>query len=125
MNAPNVESEVKKQDDEKKVLYNEDPGIRNAGTFVFVKEDHTLGNLLRGQLLADLKNVFAGYIIPHPLKHEMHVKIQTEGGDYTPEESMKHAIASLQQEANTLAKEVQNAIRNLEEEEDEMRGMTP
>lgn len=120
MNAPDVETEVNLQDGEEKVTYNEDQGIQNAGTFVFVKEDHTLGNLLRGQLLADLKNIFAGYIIPHPLKHEMHVKIQTEGQDYTPVRSMENAIQLLQQEAIQLEKAVRNAIDKMEEEEEDM-----
>ena len=41
--------------------------VTNAGTFRFNKEDHTVANLLRMQLLRDPSVRFAGYYHPHPL----------------------------------------------------------
>ena len=42
-------------------------GIPSSSIFVFNKEDHTLGNLLRARLLQSPHVKFAGYKIPHPL----------------------------------------------------------
>ena len=48
------------------------PHLRNSGIpstslFTFVKEDHTLGNMVTSRLRADKRVVFAGYKVPHPL----------------------------------------------------------
>ncbi len=50
-----------------RVTYNADTKVVNTGTFTLNKEDHTLGNILRCQLLRDPRTVFAGYRMPHPL----------------------------------------------------------
>ena len=42
-------------------------GIPSSSIFTFNKEDHTLGNLLRSQLLKSPHVTFAGYKVPHPL----------------------------------------------------------
>jgi DNA-directed RNA polymerase II subunit RPB11 len=42
-------------------------GIPSSSLFVFNKEDHTLGNLLRSRLLQSAHVTFAGYRVPHPL----------------------------------------------------------
>ena len=42
-------------------------GIPSSSLFVFVKEDHTLGNLLRSRLLQSPHVTFSGYRVPHPL----------------------------------------------------------
>ncbi|KAJ3069225.1 DNA-directed RNA polymerase II core subunit, partial [Podochytrium sp. JEL0797] len=60
-----------------KVTMQKDLKIPNAATFTFLKEDHTLGNLLRAQLLKNPNVLFAGYKIPHPLEHTFILKIQT------------------------------------------------
>ena len=43
------------------------------------KEDHTLGNILRQQLLRDPRTRFAGYRKPHPLFDLVELKVQTDG----------------------------------------------
>ena len=56
----------------------EDSKIPNAGTFIISHEDHTIGNIVRAQLLKDRKIVkFAGYRKPHPLDPKIELKIQT------------------------------------------------
>ena len=51
------------------VLYKDDTKIANAGTFTIKNHDHTLGNLIKNELLLDKKNVlFSGYKKPHPLE---------------------------------------------------------
>lgn len=50
-----------------RVIYTPDSKIVNTGTFTLNKEDHTMGNILRCQLLRDPRILFAGYRMPHPL----------------------------------------------------------
>ena len=47
------------------------------GTFVIENEDHTMGGLLQWMLLQDQRVDFAGYTVPHPTDHKIHVRIQT------------------------------------------------
>ncbi len=53
MNAPERSNCWRLADDERKISYSSDTKIPNAGNFVIQKEDHTLGNLIRMQLLED------------------------------------------------------------------------
>ena len=39
----------------------------NAAIFTINKEDHTVGNMVRHQLLKDPNVLFAGYKNPHPM----------------------------------------------------------
>ena len=58
------------------VLYKDDTKIANAGTFTIKNHDHTLGNLLKTELLSDVKNVlFSGYKKPHPLENSIRIKV--------------------------------------------------
>lgn len=50
-------------------------------TFKFEGEDHTLGNLLRDELLKDPTVLFSAYKCPHPLKKEVQVVVSAEGLD--------------------------------------------
>ena len=60
MNTPERSSAFILDDDEEKIEYMADTKVSNAGTFTFNKEDHTVGNLLRMQLLRDPAVKFAG-----------------------------------------------------------------
>lgn len=60
----------------------------------FEKEDHTLGNLLRAQLLKDERVIFAAYKVEHPLFAKFVMRIQTEDG-YTPKEALKNACTAI------------------------------
>jgi len=62
-----------------KVTYKKDTKTINSGTFTILKEDHTLGNLVRMELLANENVYFAGYKVPHPLIHEVVLKVRTDG----------------------------------------------
>jgi DNA-directed RNA polymerase II subunit RPB11 len=63
-----------------RITYAEDQKIADAGTFTLLKEDHTLGNIIRMSLLADGRVLFAGYRMPHPLENRMLIKIKTRPG---------------------------------------------
>ena len=66
-NAPEVDEVYFLQDDEEKVVMEIFHKAENAVTYTFNKEDHTLGNLLRIQLLKDAEVKFSGYKMPHPV----------------------------------------------------------
>lgn len=80
---------------QKKVTVEMDTKIPNAATVIIAKEGHTLGNLLRYQLLENPRVTFAGYKVPHPLKYEVHIKVQTTGMDYPPQHAVNDAIELL------------------------------
>lgn len=87
----------------------------NSGTFIIEREDHTLGNLLRMQLLADPDVIFVGYKNPHPLEHHILLKVQTTteptGGKnpYLPTDALDSALHSLLSEVSSLINIVENS----------------
>jgi len=90
----------------------EDTKIPNAATIKIVKQDHTLGNMLRAcvahfaltglpannhldsQLLSMPQVLFAGYKVPHPLHPYFLIKIQTDG-TITPQAILEQACTKL------------------------------
>ena len=99
----------------------EDTKIPNAATIKIVKQDHTLGNMLRAyvasrlrqlhyltcatrQLLSMPQVLFAGYKVPHPLHPYFLIKVQTDGS-VTPTAIVEQACQKLLQTlANLEAK---------------------
>jgi DNA-directed RNA polymerase II subunit RPB11 len=63
-----------------KVAVTPDSKLPNCATIKFEKEDHTLGNLLRAQLLKDDRVLFAAYKVEHPLDHSFILRVQTVDG---------------------------------------------
>jgi len=94
MNAPNRYELYVLEDGEKPVEITEDTKIPNAATIKIVKQDHTLGNMLRAQLLSMPQILFAGYKVPHPLHPYFLIKIQTDG-TVTPQEVLEQACKKL------------------------------
>lgn len=100
-----------------RVEYRKDTKLKNAGTFVFQREDHTIGNILRmyvvhtrcwpipnpthnnRKLLEDPDVLFAGYKMPHPLEYQMVVKVQTTGRNgYSPVQAVATSLNALSDE---------------------------
>jgi len=102
MNAPERSSTFLLDEDsgERKIVYTPDTKVTNAGTFRLNKEDHTIANLLRMQLLRDPAVRFAGYIHPHPLVHYIDLKIQTNTTTNEPSEVLSNAIEDLNGEVS-------------------------
>jgi len=94
MNAPSRYELYVLEDGEKPVEVTEDTKIPNAATIKIVKQDHTLGNMLRAQLLATPQVLFAGYKVPHPLHPYFLLKIQTDG-TITPQAALEQAATRL------------------------------
>lgn len=90
MNAPNRHDLFVLEDGEKGIEVIEDTKIPNAATFKVIKQDHTLANMLRAQLLATPSILFAGYKVPHPLEPHFILKVQTDGS-ITPAEAVEQA----------------------------------
>ena len=84
--------------------------VTNAGTFRLNKEDHTVGNLLRMQLLRDPSVRFVGYYHPHPLVHFLNLKIQTQNSNVSPVGVLSSAIEDVSNEADHLEAQFTDAI---------------
>ncbi|KAI0035828.1 DNA-directed RNA polymerase [Vararia minispora EC-137] len=94
MNAPNRYELFVLDDGEKPVEVAEDTKIPNAATVKVMKQDHTLANMIRAQLLAMPQILFAGYKVPHPLQPYFLLKIQTDG-TITPAVALEQAATKL------------------------------
>ncbi|KAG2443937.1 hypothetical protein HXX76_002276 [Chlamydomonas incerta] len=109
MNQPDRYVQFVLPEGEQKVKYKADTKLKDAGTFTFRSEDHTIGNMLRMQLHADKSTVFAGYRIPHPLEPVMVVKVQTNGTK-SCEDAMMHALQDLGNEYQIMLEEFDQAV---------------
>ncbi|XP_019736500.1 DNA-directed RNA polymerase II subunit RPB11-a isoform X1 [Hippocampus comes] len=84
MNAPPAFESFLLFEGEKKITITKDTKVPNSCLFTLNKEDHTLGNIIRAQLLKDPQVLFAGYKVPHPLEHKIVIRVQTTP-DYSPQ----------------------------------------
>jgi DNA-directed RNA polymerase II subunit RPB11 len=107
---------------ERKIEYSTDTKTTNAGTFRFNKEDHTVGNLLRLQLLRDPNVKFAGYIHPHPLINHIELKIHTTNSNVAPTEVLSNAIEDLGSETDHLMTQFQEAVEKWRKENEDVLG---
>jgi DNA-directed RNA polymerase II subunit RPB11 len=101
MNAPGPDEHIRLGEGEQKVYYATDTKIADAGTFRFMKEDHTLGNILRHSLLRDERVLFAGYRMPHPLDFSVRLKIKTRPTS-DPATVLMDAIDSISTEIESM-----------------------
>jgi len=114
MNAPPTFESFVLFEGEKKVIKELDTKVVNAAIFTINKEDHTLGNMIRNQLLKDPNVNFAGYKVPHPLEHKFVLRIQTIG-DYTPQDALTNAITDLLSELSLFDERFREALREKKE----------
>jgi len=110
MNAPPAFETFLLYDGEKKLKVEVDTKVPNAASFKFAKEDHTIGNILRSQLLRDPKVLFAGYKIAHPLEYEFVLRIQTTD-DYSPAQALQNCLTDLISEVSLLHERFTSAIK--------------
>ena len=117
MNAPERHRSYQLDEGQARMTYEPDQRVASAGTFTINKEDHTVGNLLRMQLLRDSDTRFAGYQLPHPLEHVCHVKVETAPGR-APIEVMGGAVTDLRQEVELLDRGFRDECARAREEAD-------
>ncbi|XP_077297917.1 DNA-directed RNA polymerase II subunit RPB11 [Arctopsyche grandis] len=110
MNAPPTFESFLLYEGESKIQKEEDTKVPNAAVFTVNKEDHTLGNMIRNQLLKDPKVLFAGYKVPHPLEHKFVIRIQTTS-DYTPQDALTNAITDLISELSLFEERFKEAVK--------------
>eukprot|EP00088_Acartia_fossae_P032584 TRINITY_DN33343_c0_g1_i1.p1 TRINITY_DN33343_c0_g1~~TRINITY_DN33343_c0_g1_i1.p1 ORF type:complete len:126 (-),score=8.57 TRINITY_DN33343_c0_g1_i1:67-414(-) len=82
-------------------------------TFVFRKENHTLGNCLRTMLLLNPQVRLAGYTMPHPSEEVMHLRIQTEEG-YPAQSALRQAFVDLKAHSLQLKKKFESAVQEFQ-----------
>ncbi|CAH1108869.1 unnamed protein product [Psylliodes chrysocephalus] len=114
MNAPPTFESFLLYDGEKKIIREQDTKVPNAGIFTINKEDHTLGNMIRNQLLKDPNVLFAGYKLPHPLEHKFVLRIQTTS-EYSPQDALMNAITDLLSELSLFEERFKEAIKEKKE----------
>lgn len=123
MNAPDPTEHIVLDEEHKKVEYGDDKNQPDAGTFVVRNEDHTLGNMLRNELLRNPRVLFAGYRMPHPLEHRLVLKVRTDGS-LTPIQATQQALASLKEEVRSMrAAFDSSALANRGGDDHHMHGM--
>ena len=124
MNAPERSASflLDEENDEQKIVFTQDTKVANSANFRFNKEDHTVGNLLRMQLLRDPNVRFAGYIHRHPLVHYIDLKIQTNSSTTDPKAVLSNAIEDLSGETDHLITQTQEAIDKWRKEHEDMLG---
>lgn len=124
MNAPERSAAflLDEESDEQKIVYTPDTKVACSANFRLNKEDHTIANLLRMQLLRDPNVRFVGYIHPHPLVHYINLKIQTNSSTTDPKAVLSNAIEDLSGETDHLITQTQEAIEKWKRENEDVLG---
>lgn len=78
-----------------------DEKVPDAVVFIIWLEDHTLGNILRMELLRNDLVLFAGYKVPHPLDHMIELRVQTLPKS-SPEQALRRAVRNLRAECKSM-----------------------
>jgi DNA-directed RNA polymerase II subunit RPB11 len=116
MNAPPTFESFLLFEGEKKIIKVGDTKVPNAAIFTINKEDHTLGNLLKHQLLKDPNVLFAGYKISHPLEHKIILRVQTVD-ETTPQDALMSAITDLISELSLWEERFKSALQDKQDAE--------
>eukprot|EP00275_Glaucocystis_incrassata_P001104 EC121817.1.p1 GENE.EC121817.1~~EC121817.1.p1 ORF type:complete len:123 (+),score=27.94 EC121817.1:196-564(+) len=114
MNAPDRFELFVLPEGVKKVSVSKDAKIVNAATFTVEREDHSVGNIVRMQLLRDPDVLFAGYKMPHPLEHCIVVKVQTKKST-TPYTAFNNALTDLIGELSALEDKFKSELEKRQE----------
>ena len=104
-------------DSVRKVTITPDTKVPNAVTLVFEREDHTIGNMLRMQLLDDSEVTFSGYRVQHPLEPSIQVKVQTKTDNPGPVQAVDEALGSLEREFEEFERRFRNAVQKAGKED--------
>ena len=75
MKLDDDDAEMQDEFQEKEFQVKRAEGDRFNATYSFLNEDHTLGNLLRNQIIKNSHVEFCAYSVPHPSEPIMNVRI--------------------------------------------------
>lgn len=90
----------------------DDEKVPHAATFKIWLEDHTLGNILRMELLRNETVLFAGYKVPHPLDNMIEMRVQTMNKS-NPETALRAAVANLRTESRSMLEQFDKGVAAL------------
>lgn len=79
-----------------------------SAMFLLDNQDHTLGNLVRGQLLRDPDVVFAAYRLKHPTERKLEIRVETVAGTL-PRTAALRAAEALACELDTFDEQFRTA----------------
>ena len=85
------------------------PISSNSMVYTIEGEDHTLGNILRQDLLRQKGVYVAGYRIPHPLETNMTLSVSTNG-TITPHQALNQSIDALVRECDAMDSSLQQSL---------------
>eukprot|EP01029_Cantina_marsupialis_P027915 TRINITY_DN774167_c0_g1_i1.p1 TRINITY_DN774167_c0_g1~~TRINITY_DN774167_c0_g1_i1.p1 ORF type:complete len:126 (+),score=21.93 TRINITY_DN774167_c0_g1_i1:44-421(+) len=116
INLPDRDELIRLPEDSKRVLIHPSTKFSNCSSYIVVREDHTVGNLLRMKLLENKHVEFAGYQIPHPTVDDVTIRVRTDGV-ITPSQAMKDATQTLNTEFRELSQRISAEIDRVEKAE--------
>ena len=94
--------------------------MTDAVTVTIEREDHTLGNMLRMQMLDNPDVLFCGYRQQHPLEPAIQLRVQTKSSFPGPVQVIDSALNSLHAELKTLGDRFDTELKK---KQAEMRGI--
>ncbi|KAH0485249.1 MAG: uncharacterized protein KVP18_001325 [Porospora cf. gigantea A] len=112
INRPDAFSVVETPAGKAKIESQNDHRSPSCTIFTIYVEDHTLGNLMRCQLMRDPDVVFAGYRNPHPLENVIEIRIQTNGTK-SPHRALSECVTLLKAETDSLQKQFKDEMKML------------
>ena len=85
---------------------------RYNATYSFLNEDHTLGNLLRNQIIKSNHVEFAAYSVPHPSEAIMNVRIQchNDGSGNDTKKVLNHGLKRISKICDVLEEKFTNKL---------------
>jgi len=89
-----------------------DEKVPDAAIFKIWLEDHTLGNILRMELLRNENVLFAGYKVPHPLDHMIELRLQTLPKS-SPQAALRIAVRNLRGETQSMLQQFDMGVAAL------------
>uniref|UniRef100_A0A7S1EYA1 DNA-directed RNA polymerase RBP11-like dimerisation domain-containing protein n=1 Tax=Noctiluca scintillans TaxID=2966 RepID=A0A7S1EYA1_NOCSC len=93
-----------------------DEKVPDAIIFHIWLEDHTLGNLLRMELLRNSSVLFVGYKVPHPLNFMIELRVQTLPKT-TPEIAVRRAVRNLKEETKSMLDQFDRGVKQYQQRE--------
>ena len=128
MNAPDRLDSVRDRDAgqphaRRRVAMERDSKVANAALFTLLREDHTVGQLLRMELLRDSGVRFAGYRHPHPLDQHIELRVHVASSALHPAGVAEGACRRLAEEFRRLRAdglEQMKAIEDARKAEEEL-----
>ncbi|KAK8809318.1 hypothetical protein WA171_000902 [Blastocystis sp. BT1] len=111
MNKPDPSLAVRMDYGMRKVTQITETKISNACKYIIETEDHTLGNILRMDMIDDPKVTFVGYRVPHPLATNIEMRVQTSDPAYPPGKALMESCSRI----ISLCKELNEDVLNYEQ----------